>query len=68
MNYGILILSDLKFLENIKYSNFELVFCGNKYSELLKLLAEAALMYQNTAFSQDCSQISLVVQCFACLM
>lgn len=30
--------------------------------------AEAALMYQNTAFCQDRSQTSMVVHCFEYLM
>lgn len=51
-NYDILILSDLKFIENSEYSIIKLVFCCNRYSELLKMLAEAALMYQNLAFSR----------------
>lgn len=32
------------------------------------MLAEDALTYQITVFSRDCSQISMVVQCFECLM
>lgn len=58
----------LKFLKNIKYSNIKFVFCCKRCSELLNMLAEDALTYQITAFSPDYSQISMVVQCFECLM
>lgn len=63
-----LFLSD--FWNFLKISNIQIlnVFCCKRYSELLNMLAEDALTYQITVFSRDCSQISMVVQCFECLM
>ena len=38
-------------------SKYQIYLLLQQIVKLLKLLAEAALLYQNTAFSQDCSQI-----------